>query len=212
LVVGASVVCSSRQPPTLTNVEDNGALDLCLHSNSLKLTLISRDCLCSRSSRQAWPSNRQTPLLLATDTPSYKVTMVFLPDQPADMFQHAFDDWEYRRDVAPANRHHVDLSTVTAQPSSSTAQASTSSTSPVDRTCTITSDFVSGDGYKIQYKKGMQGLFLGESTTPEGIRMAKIFIQGTTEHGPDQDQANRWVPVDKIEIGPHCKPDLKDDV
>jgi hypothetical protein len=42
--------------------------------------------------------------------------------------------------------------------------------------------------------------------------MAKIFIQGTTEHGPDKGQANKWVPVDKIEIGPHWKPDLKDDV
>jgi hypothetical protein len=207
LVVGASVVCSSRQPLTLTNVEDNGGLDLCL----IELTLVSRDCLCSGSPLQVRPSNRQTPSLLATDTPSYKATMVFLPDQPADMFKHAFDDWEYRRDVAPANRHDVDL-TATAQPSSGTAQASTSSTSPVDRTCIITSDFVSGDGYKIQYKKGMQGLFLGELTTPEGIRMAKIFIQGTTEHGLDQGQANKWVPVDKIEIGPHWKPDLKDNV
>jgi hypothetical protein len=58
----------------------------------------------------------------------------------------------------------------------------------------------------------MQGHFLGESTTPEGIRIAMIFIQGTTEHGPDQGQANKWVPVDKIEIGPHWKPDLKDNV
>jgi hypothetical protein len=92
-----------------------------LHPNSPELTLVSRDCLCSRSPRQARPSNRQTSSLLATDTPSYKATMVFLPDQPADMFKHAFDDWEYRRDVAPANRHDVGLSTAAAQPSSGTA-------------------------------------------------------------------------------------------
>jgi hypothetical protein len=206
LDIGADAVCSSRQPLTLTNVEDNGNLDLYLHPNFLEL------CLRSRSPRQAQPLNRQTLSLLATDTPRYTETMVFFPDQPEDMFKYAFNDWEYRRDVAPANRNDVGLSTAAAQPSIGTAQASTSSTSPVDRTCTITSDFISEDGYKIQYKRGMQGHFLGESTTSEGIRMAKIFIQGTTEHGPDKGQANKWVPVDKIEIGPHWKPDLKDDV
>jgi hypothetical protein len=136
--------------------------------------------------------------------------MVFLPDQPADMFKHAFSDWEYRRDVAPANRHDVGLSTAAAQPSTGPAQASTPNTPSVDRACIITSDFISGDGYRIQYKKGMQGHFLGESTTPKGMRMAKIFIQGITEHGPDQGQANKWVPVDRIEIGPHWRPNLKD--
>jgi hypothetical protein len=92
--------------------------------------------------------------------------MVFLPDQPADMFKHAFDDWEYRRDVEPANRHDVGLSTAAAQPSSGMAQASTSSTSPVDRTCTITSDFISGDGYKSNTRKACRAIFLENQLLP----------------------------------------------
>jgi hypothetical protein len=108
LDIGADAVCSSRQPPTLTNVEDNGNIDLYLHPNFLEV------CLRSRSPRQAQPLNRQTLSLLATDTPRYTETMVFFPDQPEDMFKHAFSDWEYRRDVAPANRNDVGLSTALA--------------------------------------------------------------------------------------------------
>jgi hypothetical protein len=116
--------------------------------------------------------------------------MVFLPDEPANIFRNALGQWEDWRDGAAVIPHQW-------QP-------------PIVHACVIKEDFISRDGHAIKYKQGMQGHFLRDSTNDKGMRMAKIFIQGITEHGPHDGQANAWVPYDMIKIGPRWKANIDD--
>ena len=67
---------------------------------------------------------------------------------------------------------------------------------------------MSRDGNNIQYTKGMQGQFLGESINPSGMRMAKIFVQGVTETGPNPGERNKYVPIATIKTGPRRQSDF----
>ncbi|KAF2130742.1 hypothetical protein P153DRAFT_355590 [Dothidotthia symphoricarpi CBS 119687] len=46
----------------------------------------------------------------------------------------------------------------------------------VERGCEIVQDYMSRDEHHVQYKKGMQGHYLGEQTNKSGSVWAKIFI------------------------------------
>ena len=117
--------------------------------------------------------------------------MVFLPDTPHNIFKDAMGSWSAWRDGAP----------IEPRPPTQNLQD--------QYACEIRFDFKSRDGNNIQYEKGMQGLCLYESDL-KGRRMARILIQGVTQHGSEPGQQNAWVPLEYIKRGPRWSHDIKD--
>jgi hypothetical protein len=77
---------------------------------------------------------------------------------------------------------------------------------PQEYACVINKDFRDTSS-NIQYKKGMQGRLLEEKSNDQGVRLARVFIQGVTE---GKGFTNRIIPRMNIDKGPPWRDDIND--